>query len=200
VPLNINAPEVADRLRRFFGTVGRIPTALDETIVPVALVGNLDEPPYRQRATNGVGAISQTGAAALTTYGAIRHPLAVGGFTRVRHIIARNTEAAALTVAVNMVSADYVTGELQTEFLAAVEHNTKPSSAVEQPKRLPIVIAGGRAFPLPGYEVASVTLLPNTSFVIPCDFVLTPGWQLLVWSATLNTALTAHVHATYYPA
>jgi hypothetical protein len=179
VPLEINEPEVADRLRRFFRTTGRIPTKLDETIVPVGLIGDLSETPYRLRAGNGVGAVTVVGAAGLTSYGAINHPVALRGATVVRQIIIRNSTAGALNYAVSMVSADYVTGQISTDFLADVEHNPPPTAANQTPGRLPVVISTGRAFPLPGLEIASVGVAAGGVIILPCEYTLTPGWQLL---------------------
>lgn len=47
MPLVTQQGEVADRLRSFFRLTGRIPSTLDETVVPIAQVQNLDAAPWR---------------------------------------------------------------------------------------------------------------------------------------------------------
>lgn len=46
MPITIQVGDIANRLRRAFDIRGRIPTSLDETIVPVAIVRNADELPF----------------------------------------------------------------------------------------------------------------------------------------------------------
>jgi hypothetical protein len=46
VPLQIGLGDIANRLRRALDIRGRIPTALDETIVPVVLVRDANGPPF----------------------------------------------------------------------------------------------------------------------------------------------------------
>jgi hypothetical protein len=46
VPLQIGLGDIANRLRRALDVRGRIPTALDETVVPVIIVRDADGPPF----------------------------------------------------------------------------------------------------------------------------------------------------------
>lgn len=46
MPLTIGLGDIANRLRRALDVRGRIPTALDETIVPVVLVRDASAPPF----------------------------------------------------------------------------------------------------------------------------------------------------------
>jgi hypothetical protein len=46
VPLQIGLGDLANRLRRALSITGRIPTALDETIVPVVIVRDANGPPF----------------------------------------------------------------------------------------------------------------------------------------------------------
>lgn len=46
MPLQIGLGDIANRLRRALDIRGRIPTALDETVVPVVIVRDADGPPF----------------------------------------------------------------------------------------------------------------------------------------------------------
>jgi hypothetical protein len=70
VPIPIGLGDIANRLRRALAITGRIPTALDETIVPVAIVRTADELPYAlDPLAWEIGQEVQGGAAELSTLG-----------------------------------------------------------------------------------------------------------------------------------
>jgi len=75
VPITIQLGDIANRLRRAFDVRGRIPTALDETIVPVAIVRDAGQVPYAldplSWATNMdvTGTASNLGTIAITNEG-----------------------------------------------------------------------------------------------------------------------------------
>lgn len=59
MPLGIQQGELADRLRRLTDARGRIPLMLDETVVPVVLLGHAGELPYAEDPAEAAGQIEQ---------------------------------------------------------------------------------------------------------------------------------------------
>jgi hypothetical protein len=64
MPLPIQLGELANRVRRALDTRGRLPLALDETVVPVVLIADADEVPYALDPIHAAGFQRGTGAAA----------------------------------------------------------------------------------------------------------------------------------------
>jgi hypothetical protein len=62
MPLPIQLGELANRVRRALDTRGRLPLALDETIVPVVLIADADEVPYALDPQHAAGFQRGTGA------------------------------------------------------------------------------------------------------------------------------------------
>jgi hypothetical protein len=138
MPLTIQLGEVADRLRRFFDVRGRMPTVLDETIVPVINLTDLSGAPYRRNplAFQG-GGDSDGGIAGTANWVIWQHDLTHEGASLVTHVTVNMREGSSASGAVVWLM---------------VGHNEAAAGGAEQ-------TSGARLEPL-GYHGGNVDYLP----------------------------------------
>lgn len=200
MPLEIQSGDIAERLRRFFRLTGRVPTALDETIVPVAVLASLDRPPWRQAPTDfEVHTTKGATAAELSAIG-LTHPSALGGRTVVERITLRNDGAAAAVYSFTITSSSYVLGFAGRAQAPDVERMPLPSTGNAAIGQLGIYIAswhtGGAQV---GTQIGHFSVPAGDTRVAPLRVTLAPGWILMVWQEVVNTGLRVAFGGTYYP-
>jgi len=202
MPLDIQQGEVADRLRKFFRLSGRIPATLDETVVPVAILQSLDQPPWRLTAQRGAAYIIKTLVAAEQLAIAVQHPLAVSGRTVVDKVFVSNEEATTGFYSIGYGSMDYVTGIENVVTIPNVEQPGPPPGGAPTTKlaKLPINTAtfhGGNQNV--SRNVGHLTCPATDTRVLDGLWVLSPGWQLMVWNELAGIPTRTGFHLTYYP-
>lgn len=210
MPLVSQQGEVADRLRRFFRITGRIPSGVDETVVPVANLQSLDSPPWRLAPRN-FGAFVETAAAvALNSYAGIHMLFGTPGACVIRDIWIRNSAAAFENFSIFLV-ADAET--VATYALGAQVPNTEdinpgPAGAVQA--LLPPARATFTVAPLPfGIEIwrGLVSLGSLLHVQLRREVVLRGtgfgagqvSQGLFVACRTVNVTVGASFAGTYYP-
>lgn len=105
MPLDSSKGSVADALRSYFRLTGRIPTRVDELVVPTAVVAQLGDPPWRSSPIRG--SVYAETAAVAAEYGYIAAALppgATGQFVARRIRVIQGTAGAALTHSVTLMS------------------------------------------------------------------------------------------------
>lgn len=102
MPLTIQLGEVADRLRRALAVRGRIPTALDETVVPVVQLVDASQPPYAKDPAHGSS--RHTRAALAANFSHIGWQAAVGSILVVDSVLISNPNAAPSTIRVGITT------------------------------------------------------------------------------------------------
>jgi hypothetical protein len=102
MPLTIQLGEVGDRLRRALSLKGRIPTALDETVVPVVQLVDASQPPYAKDPAHGSS--RHTRAALAANFSHIGWQAAVGSILIVDSVLVSNPNAAPSTVRVGITT------------------------------------------------------------------------------------------------
>lgn len=204
MPLDTQQGEVADRLRRFLNVVGRIPSGLDETVVPVVSLSDLAAPPYRHLSPReGCGHFEAAATAAEYSLVGIGFPAGRTGTLRINQIWI--TVGAAMSVRIGNLAyttlaatAAIIGGyprdvELQTD-LAAVTTGVW--------SKLPVDFFGGSdptnfttsilKVGVPAVTTTLRVLDPNT------PILLQGGNALIVQGQTVNTALNVGIHCTWY--
>lgn len=91
MPLTSQQGDVADRLRNFFRITGRIPSSVDEVVVPTANIQDLDQPPFRSKVVNFGGNAGRAATPLNSTHAGIilRRP----GVAVVKRVWIRNQTA-----------------------------------------------------------------------------------------------------------
>lgn len=85
--ISINFGDLSQRARRAFRLVGRLPLSLDETVLPVAVVAQLDTDPFRTEPRTWIWPQTITGTAVISGIAEISNPagsaqlIVVYGFT-----------------------------------------------------------------------------------------------------------------------
>lgn len=203
MPLPIQSGDLADRLRRFFRLSGRIPSALDETVVPVALIQDLGEPPWRGPAAASDFSISLTTVAVAATraYATIKQPAGGGGRTVIERLTFWNTAAATRVIAVNYSEGGWVDGQVAVANLINVE-NARPNlagGAGVLPERLGPTAHTGNFATSAGAEIFAISCAAGLSVSVPVRWTLPPGWQIIVMLTTVAEDLTVSLAGTVYP-
>lgn len=105
MPLDSNKGQIADALRSFFRLTGRIPTRVDELVVPVVQVAQLYDPPWRSSPIRGSVYAETAAVAAEYGYIAVALPPGATGQFVVRKVrVIQGTAGAALTHSLTLMS------------------------------------------------------------------------------------------------
>jgi hypothetical protein len=80
----INFGDLSQRARRAFKLVGRLPLSLDETVLPVAIVANLDMAPFQTEPRTWQWAASITGSGVAVGEAVISNPIKSGFIVTVK--------------------------------------------------------------------------------------------------------------------
>lgn len=102
MPLQIQLGELADRLRRALLVKGRLPLALDETVVPVVSLGDASQAPYAK--DPALGSSRHTRAALAANFSHIGWQAAVGSILCVDSVLISNPNAAPSTIRVGITT------------------------------------------------------------------------------------------------
>jgi len=200
MPLEVQSGDVADRLRRFFRLVGRIPTALDETLVPTAVLQNLDQPPWRSGPTDFEAWVVKGATAAELSAVGLTHPPALGGRTVVERITVRNDGGAAALYSFTITSYSYVLGFAGRVQAPDVERMPPPITGAGAIGQLGIYTAswhtGGA---MVGTQIGHISVPAGDTRVAEMRVTLAPGWILMVWQEVVNLGVRASFGGTYYP-
>jgi len=204
MPLDIQVGDLADRARRFMRLVGRIPFRLDETVVPVATLGALDQPPYRSLSgPRNFGARANAAAIALNFTnlccvgpGSEIQPPATGA-VRITQIHIRNGTAGALSYRCGIVLNPFgFAGAL----LEAVSVNLENplAAAAAFPQLPPRLVSFGQIVEL-GFTPWVMIVPPLESVIVPCDMTVYGAWAVYVACTTVNNSVDASFLGTWYP-
>jgi len=201
MPLDIQTGEVADRLREFFRLAGRIPSTLDESVIPVAVLQNLDQPPFRgPAAVDFTGWVIKAATAAELSAVGLGFPIGAGGKAVVNQIVIRNDGAAAALFGITLTSISYVLGFAGKVFVVNTEDLPPAQVGAGAPKRLGIYTAtwhtGGAQV---GEQIGHCSVPPGDTKILPIRVTLSEGWNLMVWQEVVNIGVRAVFHGTYYP-
>lgn len=96
MPIATQQGDIAARLRNFFKATGRIGTTLDEVVVPVAVVQQLDQPPFRGSAYDFAMFRQRTAIVGATSFAGLFVPAGVQGVAVAEQVTVVNETAAAL--------------------------------------------------------------------------------------------------------
>jgi|GEM_PF-6731893 len=210
MPLVTQQGEVADRLRRFFRIAGRIPSTVDETVVPTVNLQALDRPPWRLTARNGAVYTETAAAAGLNSFAAVQMTFGSPGVLVVSDCWIRNNDLTLRSFSLFLVAnAEAVAGFAAGAQLADLE-NMNPGTAGATVARLPPRAASFSTTPLPfGTEIWRGNIAPEAHYHLRLrrEVVLRgDGYglgkvsqSLCVACRTVNLSAAMTVHGTYYP-
>lgn len=101
MPLPFNWPGEASALAKMFGLKGKLPLGLDEIVVPVTVVGNLDDAPWSS--SRPVGKERSQVAVALNNSGVMARP-GRGVWLRIDGFVVDNEQAGVATFEVRLLT------------------------------------------------------------------------------------------------
>lgn len=203
MPLETQQGEIASRLRNFFKVTGRIPSTLDEVVVPVSSVARLDQPPYRAQVVDfGSQPISPATAAEQNGAGIYVPAALKKGAAVVDGIGFVNSSGANQSFAVILGFAD--AGATSFPGFAdsgnpAPNLDDQRTPALATLQFVPVREFTAHSVALFGAEILRVTLLPATSLWVPYRVTLRPGFGIATYLTTLATAHLSNWHGTWYP-
>lgn len=200
MPLDIQSGELADRLRRFFRLTGRIPTVLDETLVPTVNVQDLDQPPWRSRSNDACAAVAISAVAAEVNACAIAMAPAASGRFVLDSILVKNTTAAIRDLSIAYLTTAFVTGIQNVVQVPNVEvpGPFQPVAPGVLP-RLGLTTCTYHQATVNGEIIGRISVPIGETFRWENRLTLMPGWQIAVWHETVNQDLRVTFHGTHYP-
>jgi hypothetical protein len=208
MPLVTQQGSVADRLRNFFRVTGRIPAGLDETVVPVANIQYLGEPPWRTQDADFAVHGNVAAVAAVNSHIGVVMPGRTNGVAVVQEVSVRNNTAATAEYSLLFVAgaeafADFavITPSLNTERPDPFNSGSAFGTTVPN-------LAGFTTLPLAGFELARLAALPGSNAIFTCRVSLRGRYGtnlaasqgLFVANRTVNVAITAGFRGTFFPA
>lgn len=205
MPIEIGRGEIANRLRRFLDIRGRIPTKLDENVVPVSLLASTDEPPWRRSPILWADWQQQGPTAGERSFVMVGLPVAPTGIFSVDRVYVMSDTLAAATDAslvmhafatVLATGADMSPQARRYEQLspAAITNNAA------QPSGIIMAIGSDAAGPLLGAEIDRHILTvaqPWTVFEGP--WYVPAGGCITAWIRTANVLCQAGFYGRYWP-
>lgn len=206
MPLEIQRGELTDRLRRFFGITGRVPSQLDETVVPVANLQQLDQPPYRL-SERGFSLNDELAAAVgFPSMLVATIPLPGGVVTPTRgamvvtqiHLANPNAGAAAVTLRISFNQVGTVAGWTLRQQAFDLD---RVVNSVGTDVRLPPRLYARNDVAIVGFEMDRWTLTATTGDVMQTlnpPIVCGPGVELIIAGAN-NAIIRGTFRGVYYP-
>ena len=206
MPLDSSKGQIADSLRSFFRLTGRIPTRVDELVVPTARVAELDRAPWRSGPIAGSFYNESANVAAeFSAVGVGLPPTAPGQFVVRKVRVVQGTAGAALSY--SMIMCGWAAAVATVTDFGAIQKIEQLS------KNLLITNVGDASGPhqligsdpsiLLGSEVWRLRVeAAGTS--PPVDqwdgFIAIPnGGALLVWGRTVNITARVAITVEYFP-
>jgi len=200
MPLETQFGEVADRLRSFFKITGRIPSQLDEVLVPVAQVVDIGAPPYAIDPVLFQVRNTSAAVAAKNSALAIALPESASGTMVVDRVHVEGGAAAfsaslildnyTLLVAAGLVDFGPITR------INGLSQRTLAANVVQS--TVPTILIGSNAAVHTGFEVERAVQLINTDSQMLGPWVLPPGGALALWCNNLNNAIGASFKGRYF--
>lgn len=173
MPLQIQLGEIANRLRRALGVTGRIPTALDETVVPVAIVADSWDVPFALDPVYAAAGQDVTGLAAIRGQAAIVNIGPVGSVFIVEQLVMSHGSAGG-RVEISRSGVLVGNAPTSTKRFADVTSPAPGAAGREVPVQFlawntPDLVTVG--------SICEVIVLPNltTSLVLPVKHMLRAG-------------------------
>lgn len=156
MPLDSAKGQVADSLRSFFRLTGRIPTRVDELVVPTARVAELDRPPWRSAPLRGSVVAEAAAVAAEQSAVAISLPAAAPGQFVLRHVrVMQDTGGVELSYSVLLTNITTINATL-SNFGSTQKHEqrsrTKLLTLIDDPTGCEWWIGSDPA-QIPGFEL-----------------------------------------------
>jgi hypothetical protein len=211
MPLDIGHAEIANRLRRLLRIRGRIPTRLDENVIPTVAIGSSDRPPWRQSPVifadmNTAGAVAAENSAIAATL-----PASDLGVMVIWRIWADGVgNAASANVSLIMHSHAALLAEL-SDFSPQLRRyeNLDPAliiSNTAQASGVHMLVGSipSASYPLLGAEIDRARLPgaavgSETRVVFQGPYVIPAGGGLYIARTSANESLTAGFYGEYYP-
>lgn len=206
MPLDSAKGSVADAMRSFFRLTGRIPTRVDELIVPTAQIVQLNRQPWRANPIRGSVFVESAAVAAEQSAVAVTLPTASPGQFIVRHVrVMQDTTGVELSYSCILSGLTTISATL-TNFGATQKHEqlSKASTAalVSQPTGVEQWLGSDPA-QISGIEVWRLRV--STGGTSPpvddwySELVIPGGSGLVVQARTVNRLARVGVEFEYYP-
>lgn len=206
MPLDAAKGSIADSMRSYFRLTGRIPTRVDELIVPTATVQRLDLPPWRAAPIRGSVFTESAAVAAEQSAVAVSLPVASPGQFIVRRVrTMQDTAGAELSVSCILTSVATINATL-TNFGATQRHEQMSkgnlSSLISQPTGVEWWIGSDPA-QISGFELWRLRVSTGGTSP-PVDewwpqLVIPGGGALCMQARTANRLCRIGVEFDYYP-
>ena len=182
MPTDLQVGTPSEIIRRAFGIRGPISNAIDETIVPVALIAGLDEAPWR---TNGLGCVVGAEVGALAANFSSVHFINNGTLLQQQLIVDRvylsNPEVAVRTVAFGF------RGNLLNAVRSAVtaERPSVGPSFFDNFQNIPCIASTNQLGASTITQVIGTVLVPPVTTIALELGILVPGGFTLVFEPTI---------------
>jgi hypothetical protein len=200
MPLDSQNGSVADRLRNFFRITGRIPSPVDETVVPTANLVDLDGPPWRTTDENfQTSALNAQPVAAQFGYAGVYMPRNTLGVAVIKQIQLINATAAVQIFDIFFVRA--VPNE--SNIVVNVEHFGDSAGGLNP--RVPVKAAFFTIAAQIGEQLMHISLPANTSLIVPVMYAIRgvktdPNPHgIYISSETVNVEVRGSIFGTYHP-
>lgn len=179
--------DIGQRLRRFFGITGRIPSNVDETVVTTAELEQLHRAPWRRDGIQAGRSSQRIAVAGQLPYVYIE--CMAGAFVMEQMVVA-NTGATAY-----WTEFGFITPRTIGAFLITTEQYPFASTSGIVPVQFGNFTD---AADLIGNSLVHSGGAVAATHVIPMDLVLTPGFALAWRSSVVNTELSVSVRGRWY--
>lgn len=208
MPIDVNRGEIANRLRRFLDIRGRIPTRLDENVVPVVQLASVDDAPWRQSPITWAGWVSQPSVALLNSFVAVTLPRADFGIFSVDRVAVDNlsgSTAASISLILNAESNTVAEGTDLGPIWQRVENLNQPLLLLpaSQPVGLHQVIGASTNIIGQGVELERLRIhaaaLGLTRQVFQGPYYVPAGGAIYALRLTVNETLNVHMYGRFWP-
>lgn len=190
--------EIGQRLARGLDIKGRVQVEVDESVVPVAQVINLDQPPHRTDGVIAFGGQARTAAALQFPACSIFNPTSQNQI--VDYVLIGNPVAGEWTIslATDAIAARPLAGGTQVSLISTenVQEFQVDGLILTPLLALSYSVA---AVPIPGtVDIGRGVVPASHSVLVPLDLVLPPGKQLFVSTVLAAGTLFAMFRARYF--
>lgn len=205
MPLDSSKGAIADSLRSFFRLTGRIPTRVDELVVPTARVAELDRMPWRSAPVRGAFYNESANVAAeFSAVGIGLPPTAPGQFVVRKVRVVQGTGGAALSY--SMIVCSWAAAVATLTDFGAIQKTEQLSknlliantSDAQGPHQLigsdPSILLGSEAWRL--RVEAAGTSPPVDQW--DGEICIPNGGALCVWARTVNITARVAISSDYY--